>query len=367
VIRLERRVETPRWLGVVVPFASLAAALLIGAVFLLITGHDPVETYDRILDRSLLSDGALSATLTAASPLLFTGLAAALAFRMNVFNVGVEGQLVMGAVAASGVGLALDGTPGPVVVAAMIAAGAAAGALWGAIPGALRAYCNTNEIITSLMLNYVAANFATYLIFGSSSYWRELTGTGAMFPQGKRLGSGTHWPELDLGAVTIPFGMIAGAVLAVGFVVLLRRTRLGLDMQLTADAPAAAEAAGVRTKRTVLVLMAIAGAAAGIGGASDVGDTRHVLDPRGLGQAGYGYTGIVVAALARLNPLAVILTSIVMGGLANAGRALQGPSFPVGLVGTLQGLLLVCTLGGEVFARYRVRRARRIPAAEGAA
>src|SRR5690606_1415312 len=113
--------------------------------------------------------------------------------------------------------------------------------------------------------------------------------------------------------------------------------------------------------------MAIAGAAAGIGGASDVGDTRHVLDPRGLGQAGYGYTGIVVAALARLNPLAVILTSIVMGGLASAGRPVRGPSFRVGLVGRLQGLLLVCTLGGEVFGRYRVRRARRIPAAEGAA
>ena len=102
--------------------------------------------------------------------------------------------------------------------------------------------------------------------------------------------------------------------------------------------------------------MALSGAVAGLGGASDVGDIRHVLDPKGLSQAGYGYAGIVVAALARLNPIAVVFVSMLIGGLTNAGRALQGPDFPAGLVGTLQGLLLFFTLGGEVFARYRIRR-----------
>ena len=109
--------------------------------------------------------------------------------------------------------------------------------------------------------------------------------------------------------------------------------------------------------------MTLSGALAGLGGASDIGDIRHVLDPKGLGQSGYGYTGIVVAALARWNPLAVIPVSLLLGALANAGRSLQGATFPAGLVGTLQGLLLFCAVSGEFLTRYRIRRAARRPAA----
>lgn len=365
MIRLERRASVPRWLTVAVPLGSFAAALVMGAVVLWTTGHDALDTYSRILERAVTSDGALSGTLVAATPLLFTGLAASVAFRMGVFNIGGEGQLVVGAISASGAGLALDGSPGWLVIVAMLAAGAAGGALWGAIPGALKAFTNTNEIITSLMLNYVAANLATYLIFGSTSFWRDLTGSGAQFPQGKTLPDQASWPSLDLGSLVVPFGLLVGAAVAVQLFVLLRRTRFGFEMRVIADAPEAAHYAGMRTRRTILAVMALSGAVAGLGGASSVGDTRHVLDPRGLNQAGYGYAGIVVAALARLNPLAVVVVSIVMGGLSNAGRALQGPDFPAGLVGTLQGLLLVFTLGGEVFARYRIRRDRVAHAVDG--
>ena len=358
MIRLERRAVTPRWLDVVVPVASIAVALVVGAVVLAVTGHDALDTYQRIVERAFTSDGALTGTLVAATPLLFTGLAAAVAFRMGLFNIGGEGQLVVGAIAASGVGLALGDRPTGVVVVAMLLAGAAGGMAWAAVPGALRAYLGTSEILTTLMLNYVALNLATYLIFGSTSYWRTLEGSGATFPQGQRLTEATWWPTLAVGDVDIPFGFVVGAAVAVVLLVVLRRTRFGFAVRVIADAPPAAHYAGIRTRRTLLAMMALSGAVAGLGGASDVGDTRHVLDPRGLEQAGYGYAGIVVAALARLNPVAVIPTAILMGGLANAGRSLQGPDFPIGLVGTLQGLLLLCTLGGEVFARYRIRRVR---------
>jgi simple sugar transport system permease protein len=368
VIRLERRVGVPRWASVAVPLASFAAALVVGALVLLATGQEPIDTYQRILERAVTTDGALSGTLVAATPLLFTGLAAAVSFRAGLFNIGGEGQLVVGAIAASGAGLALDGSPGWVLVPSMLVAGAAGGAAWGAIPGALRAFASTNEIITSLMLNYVAANLATYLIFGSHSPWRSLEGSGAMFPTGKRLPEAASWPALDLGELVVPFGFLVGMVVAVKLMVLLRRTRFGFEVAVIADSAPAARYAGMRNRRTVLAVLALSGAVAGLGGASNIGDTRHVLDPRGLSQAGYGYAGIVVAALARLNPLAVVFTSIVMGGLANAGRALQGPDFPAGLVGTLQGLLLAFTLGGEVFARYRIRRvARAVPVGSDAA
>ena len=357
MIRLERRVDQPRWLSAAVPAASVVAALVVGAVVLLVTGHDPLDTYRQILERGFTADGAFSATVVAASPLLFTGLAAAVAFRMGVFNIGGEGQLVMGAIGASGVGLALGGSqPLAVTMVAMVVAGAAAGAVWAGISGALRAWAGTNEIITSLMLNYVAANVAQYLIFGSESHWRKLDGSGLMFPQGRTLVPEAFWPSYTIGSVEVPFGFLLGVVLAVGLFVLFRNTRFGFQVKVIGDEPRAARFAGMNTARVTFALMALSGAVAGLGGASDVGDTRHVLDPKALGQAGYGYAGIVVAALARLNPLAVVVTSLLMGGLNNAGRALQGADFPAGLVGTLQGLLLVCVLTGETFARYRVRR-----------
>ncbi|MCU1369482.1 MAG: hypothetical protein JWO77_676 [Ilumatobacteraceae bacterium] len=356
MIRLERRVDQPRWLKVAVPAGSVLTALLAGAVLLSLTGHDAMETYQLLLERGFTSQGAFTATLTAATPLLFTGLCAAVAFRMRVFNIGGEGQLIMGAVGASAAGIALGDGPVVITVLGMILAGAICGAVWAGIAGALKAWANTNEIITTLMLNYVAANLATYLVFGSKSYWRELGGTGAMFPQGKPIAEGAHWPSVDFGNFTMGFGFFLGSVIAIGLFVVFRSTRFGFQVQVIGDEPRAARYAGMRTKRAIFGLMALSGAIAGIGGASDVGDTRYVLDPKALQQAGYGYAGIVVAALARLNPIAVVFVAILMGGLSNAGRALQGPDFPAGLVGTLQGLLLVFTLGGELFARYRIRR-----------
>jgi simple sugar transport system permease protein len=141
---------------------------------------------------------------------------------------------------------------------------------------------------------------------------------------------------------------------------MIRATRYGFEMRVLADAPAAGRYAGIRTRRKIMSLMAISGGLAGLGGASQVGDFSHVLDPRGLEQAGYGYTGIVVAALARYNPVAVVVTSFFIGMLVNAGFALQGPGFPIGLTGTMEGILLFCVLGAEIFTRHRlvIRRTR---------
>lgn len=355
MIRLERRIETPRWLNVVVPVLSVIGALIAGAGLLALSGQDGFDVYSRIIDRAFTSDGALTATLTAATPLLFTGLTAAVAFRMGLFNIGGEGQFVMGAVAASYVGLRFGDQLSGWVIPLMVAAGVLAGGLYGAVPGVLKAFAKTNEVITSLMLNYVAALFASYLIFNSESYWRKLDGTGKVFPQGRALPEDAWWPTVDIGPVSVPLGYLIGVGVAIGVWVLYRSTRFGFEVLVISDSPSAARYAGMRTRRKIVAVMALSGAIAGIGGASDIGNARHLLDPKGLSQAGYGYAGIVVAALARLNPLAVVVVSVLMGGLANAGRALQGPDFPAGLVGTLQGLILFFALGGEVLARYRIR------------
>jgi ABC-type uncharacterized transport system permease subunit len=364
VIRLERRLSQPRWLSLAVPIGSLAFAFAVMAVILAVSGHSVGSTYRKIWEAGFTGDGALSATLISATPILFTGLAAAAAFRMNLFNIGAEGQLYLGAIGASWIALRLGDhgvTSTPLFVVAMCLAAGVLGALWALIPGVLRAFANTNEIITSLMLNYVAGYLLTYLIFDSSSYWRDVSTLQARaFPQGKPMPAAAEWPTFG-SRVIVPLGFAIGVVVAVGLWVLYKRTRFGFEVSVIADSPRAARYAGMRTRRKILAVMAVSGAVAGIGGASQIGDFSHVLDgsPQGLQAAAFGYTGIVVAAFARYNPIAVCFVAVLIGGLQNAGFTLQGADFPSGLVGVMQGIILFCALGGEVLIRYRMRVTRR--------
>jgi len=334
---------------------------------LLATGHDALSSYRRLFDAAFLNHGALGDTLVSATPLAFTGLAAAAAFRMRLFNIGGEGQLYIGAITGAAAGLYFGGSGGPsaFAIAAMVAAGCAGGAAWALIPGILRAFFRTNEIITSLMLNYVAGYLLTYLIFNSQSYWRQTSGFNAsVFPTSKDLPSSAVWPGATVhvhGGVALPLGAGFAVLVAVLLWVLYSRTRFGFEASVLGDSPRAARYAGMRTRRKIIAVMAISGAIAGLGGASQDGDFRHTLDadPNGLQRQFYGYSGIVVAALARYNPLAVLVVAFLIGGLQNAGNTLQGADFPSGLVGVIQGIILFSALGGELLVRYRIRIGRR--------
>ncbi len=418
-MRFERRINPPGWLVVVVPIASIIAALLAGAIVLLATGHDPINTYSRLFERGFFSQSALSSTFRSATPLIFTGLAAAVAFRMRLWNIGGEGQLFLGAVGASGIGLALRGSPGVVVIPAMILAGFVAGALWASIPGILRAYFNTNEIITTLMLNYVGTLLLAYLILDSMSPWRDQS-PGNTFPLGARLSAEASWPSFGAGlnllgvivvvfviisgiaawarrrgagaswrlwagtlagsaaavslvgvvasdssSIIVPLGLILGVAAALVIWVLYRETRFGLEVRVISDSPAAAHYSGMNTKRKIVTVMVLSGGLAGLGGASQVGDFAHLLDPYGLPQSVYGYTGIVVAALAASNAFGAVLAAVLLGGLTNAGFSLRGLDFPLGLVGMLQGLILFFAIGGELFIRHRLRFSRRAAGGDG--
>lgn len=368
MIRLERRLSQPRWLTLAVPIGSIAAAFVVMTVVLLLTHHSPGHTFRLLIVNAFGSVNALNASFVAATPLIFTGLAVAVAFRMQLFNIGGEGQLYAGAIVGAAAGIALGNHSGWLSVTGMVVAGALGGAALALIPGVLRAYLNTNEIITSLMLNYIVALVLNYLIFDSESYWRDTSSaTAKVFPQGKTLPAAANWPTVTLGQLVLPLGLLIGVMVAVFVWVLYSRTRFGFEVQVIGDSPRAAAYAGMRTRRMIVAVMALSGAIAGIGGASQDGDFRHTLDPRGLTAAGYGYTGIVIAALGRYNPFAVCVIAFLLGGLQNAGYALQGPDFPSGLVGVLDGLILFCALGGEVLARYRIRVQLRRPAAEVAA
>jgi simple sugar transport system permease protein len=365
-VRFERRLTQSRWLPVAVPAGSLVFAFFAAGLVLLATGHNPITEYRQLFDAAFIQTGALDQTLITATPLAFTGLAAAAAFRMRLFNIGAEGQLYLGAITGSAAALYLGGRGGPsaFVIAATVVAGCAGGAVWALIPGILRAFFRTNEIITSLMLNYVAGYLLTYLIFNSESYWRQTKGFNAtVFPIGKTLPSSAFWPAWMIhaqGGIAVPLGLFFAVLVAIVLWGLYKRTRFGFEVQVLGDSERAARYGGVRVRRKILAVMAISGAIAGLGGASQVGDFSHALDgdPNGLQKLGYGYTGIVIAALARYNPFATVVIAFLLGGLENAGNSLQGASFPAGLVGVIQGIILFSALGGELLVRYRVRLSR---------
>jgi ABC-type uncharacterized transport system permease subunit len=379
-MRLERRLVQPRWLLVAVPIGSIAFAFLLMAGVLVATGHNPGTTYRRLFDSAFVADGALTSTLVFATPIVFTGLAAAAAFRMQLYNIGGEGQFYWGAIAAVGIALYLgdqgiDSTPVQILV--MCVAGALAGAAWAAIPAVLRAFARTNEIITSLMLNYAAGLVLTYLIIDSHSYWRDTESfEGQTFPLGKSIPEGANWPTgtLDVtGGIVVPLGFGIAIALAAFMWIVYARTRFGFEVQVIGDSQRSARFAGMRLRRKIVVVMCISGGIAGLGGAAFEGDFAHQIDPTGLQTSFYGYTGIVVAALARYNPLAVVPVGFFLGGLLNAGFTLQGADFPSGLVGVMQGLILFSALGGEVLVRYRLSVGRAVsrpapgtPAAEAA-
>ena len=358
-IHFERRLKPPRWLGPATPPIAVIVALAIGALVLWASGRDPVDIYQRMVRAAFTNPGAFSNTLVAATPLLLTGLAAAITFRMKVWNIGADGQLMIGATLAAAAGTFFGGQPLAVVMTLMLLAGIVGGCIWAAIAAVLRAYLNTNEVLTTLMLNYIAPLILFYLIFNSTSYWRDLSSQHArVFPLAKTLVEEAFWPEYGT-TVVVPFGFILGAVLAVALLFVVRSTRFGFQMRVSADSPAAGRYAGIRTRRLLVVVMLLSGALAGIAGASQIGDFSHRLEPRNLQFAVFGYTGIAVAALVRYHPLAIVISAVLVGALSNAGFNLQGLDLPLGLIGVNQGIILLLVAASEVSTRYRLVIGRR--------
>lgn len=353
LITLERRLHVRRWVYVAVPILSVLLALAVGSVFLLLTGHNPLIVYRVMVRASFASTFGFADTLASATPLILTGLAALVSFRVKLWNIGAEGQLYIGAVLASGIALWLgELLPGPANVVAMVVAGALGGMLWIAIPALARAWLRTNEIITTLLLNAVALLFINWLIFGSRSFWRDPG--AATFPQGTRIPIESEFARF--GSTRVHLGLVI-ALLAVAVVwFVLARTRFGYRMRILGDSESAAWYAGVPVRRMVVVVLLFSGALAGIAGAADVGGLSRRLDPNSLA-IGMGYAGIIVAALARLNPGGVVLVAILLGGVRNAGTALQSlpERVPMEIAVMLEGAILLFALSSEVLVRYRIR------------
>ena len=253
---------------------------------------------------------------------------------MQLFNIGAEGQLYLGAVGAAWIALKL-GDHGvvstPLYVVLMCAAAALLGGLWALIPGVLRAFANTNEIITSLMLNYVAGYLLTYLIFDSSSYWRDTSSLQARsFPQGKPMPDASNWYAFG-SSVVVPLGFLIGLAAATVIWILYSRTRFGFEVSVIADSPRAARYAGMRTRRKILAVMALSGAVAGLGGASQIGEFAHTLDgsPSGLQAGGVRLYGDRRRSPGPLQPLRSVRRCSPHRRAAERGVVSPGARLPV--------------------------------------
>ena len=355
-ITAERRLEVPRWLPLVTTVGALGVALLISGILITLIGGDPIASFGHILVSSFGSVGVLSDTLVKATPLIFTGLACALAFRMRLWNIGAEGQFYVGAWGASAIVLAPivpSGSPAFVTIPLMVIAGFAAGAVWGFIAGWLRARVNVNEIITTLMLNYVAILWVQFWVFGP---WSE-----GGFQLSKQFPKEAWLPRLtDLtnvvaafSGLTVHLGLAFGLVAALLVWFVLKRTRKGYEIRLIGDNAQAARYAGVNISRNIVLVMLVSGGLAGLGGMSEVGGAVHRLQDSI--SPGYGFTGVIIAYLAKFNPLYVVIAAIAFGALILAGREIQ----PAGIPSMIQGVILFCVIASDVLLRYRVRVARR--------
>jgi simple sugar transport system permease protein len=353
----ERRLEPSRLAAILVPIVSIVLALIVGGILLLAAGADPIETYKAMFDGAFGSTYARSETMVKAIPLMLTGLAVSIAFRMLFWNIGAEGQLAMGALATAWVPLFLlsdSNLSTGTLLALMGMAAFVAGALWGLIPAVLKAYLKVNEIITTLMLNYIAILLLDYLYTGP---WKDKAGFG--FPGTASFKDVAALPRLpkDLGFGRVHVGLIIAVVAAVVIWIVLSRTKWGYEIRVIGENPRAARYAGISLVRNFLLVMLVSGGLAGLAGYGQVAGIAFRLQ-KGI-TVGDGFTAIIVAWLAKLHPIGVLFVAVLMAALSVGGDQLTiTMGLPAAMAGVLQGAILFFVLGGDIFVRYRLRVVR---------
>jgi len=336
---------------------SLIAALLLGAVMMLVLGANPISGYNALIVGAFDGSYALGATAVKAAPLLLVGVGICVAFRASVFNIGGEGQLAMGGLASAATALALGSWPSFALIPVVLLAGAAGGAVWGFIPGAFKAYFNVNEILSTIMLNLVAVQIMNWLLAGPMVD-KSQNALYGLIPETKLLPRHS-WLPILIPNTQLHLGVLLSVVVAIAVWVLLWRTSFGFRLQAVGLSRDASRYAGMPVKRTITLAMTISGALCGLGGALLVfGSISHrmVTDGSLTGFTGSdGFNGIVVALFGGLNPLWTILSAFLFGGLLVGGDALQvATGVPADMVTALEGLVVVFVVSLE----YMRRRAR---------
>jgi simple sugar transport system permease protein len=339
------------------PFLAALAALAVGAVMLLLLGVNPVVAYSALLEGAFGSKNALADTLVKATPLLLVGIGICIAFRGGVINIGGEGQLVVGAVAATLVGLSFPEASGWLAIPLALLAGFVAGAIWGGVPGVLKAYFNVNEILSTIMMNQIAVQGMNFLLRGPMIDPVQLE-AASRIPQTARLSRLFDLPRLV--PTRLHLGTALAVLVAILVFILLWRTIIGYRIRAVGLNPHASRYAGIRVQRYLVLALLLSGALGGLAGAVQVYGVHHRMftDGSATGFTGSaGFNGIVAALFGQLHPLGTIPASFLFGALLVGANAMQrAVQVPSALITALNGLLVVFVVSTDLWRRRLQRK-----------
>lgn len=346
-IKLEKRREPSRAMQVLSPLGSVLLTMAIGVLVFDALGVDGWQAVKDLFLTPILASHKWQDVAQKAGPLVIIALGLSLGNRAQVWNIGAEGQYIIGALCAAGMGMAFGQTGGFLMILLMIAAGVVGGGLWALIPAALRTRYSVNEILSSLMLTYVALQVLGYLVGGP---WKDPNGRN--FPATAPLPDSQHLPVLE--GSTIHFGLVVALVLPFLFWILMARSEFGYQVRVVGSAPHAARHGGFDSRRTIWATMILGGAMAGLAGSLELTGALHKID---LGfPSGYGFTAIIVAFLGRLNPFGCLLAGFVLAVTFVGGQlAKTTVHIPDATAGIFQAMMLFLILASDILIRYRIR------------
>ena len=351
VLKLEARPEPSAFWSYASPVLALLGTVVIGVILFAMLGKDPVRGLQVFFWEPIRSGYAVGELVVKATPLLLIALGLAVCFRSNVWNIGAEGQYILGAIAASGVALLADAGSSRWIVVFILLAGVAGGMAWAGITALLRDRFNANEILVSLMLVYVAIQVLGYMVYGP---WKDPAGYN--FPQTKTFDAVTRIPRLFDGS-RVSIGVVLALIGVAGVWVFLFRTRAGFAQQVGGLAPAASRYAGFSSRNALWTALLVSGGMAGLAGALEVAGPIGQLTP--YVPAGYGFAAIIVAYVGRLHPVGMVFSAILMSMFYIGGELAQSRlGLPKSLTGVFQGLLLFTLLACDTLVNYRLRWAQ---------
>jgi len=346
--KIERR-AAPMWVRPLIPLAAIVVTFLLTSVLLLLDKADPFTAYYNFLIAPLSNQVSAVEVLVKSTPLLFTGAAVTFAFAAGYWNIGAEGQLLAGAIAAAGVGMAVKGVSPFLAIPLMVVAGFAAGMAWALIPALLKVKLAVDEVVTTLLMNTVILFLISFLLNG---VWRDpISG----WPQSPTIADEAIFPKLiPMSRLHLGF-IIAWIVIGIIWLI-LRRSALGLRMRAIGLGQEAARFAGVNVSKTMLISALVSGGIAGVAGVSEVaGIHYHLIEAI---SPGYGYTGIIAATLGGLNPLGVSLASLFIGLIETGAQSVsRAMGIPIYLGNVVEAALLLVTLSMLILQNFRLRRA----------
>lgn len=350
-VTLEPRVKQTWAVNLGATLGLLLLALALGGLVILLVGGNPFVVYRNMTRAAFGTKWGISDTLVKSTPLILATLGVSLAFRMRLWNIGAEGQLLLGALCATGVALHVvtPETNGFLAILLMTVAGFVGGAAWGFIPGWFKAQFGVNEIISSLMLNYVALSLINFFVFGP---WSERGfGQTPMFPRNAWMPRLADFADAVPAArgMTVHGGLLLALLAFAIIYIVLRSSKFGFEITLAGDNPEAARYAGIRLRRLTMYIMALSGGLAGLAGMSEVAGVSHRL--LNSVSPGYGFTAIIVAWLARLDPLGALWVAFLFGGMLVGADEISS----AGIAQLMQGIILFVMVSGGLLLRYRIR------------